>query len=327
MSQRAYGNYYEPPPPFFPAILNGDISANPSNFIVLITICLPFFVYAIDTFFTTVFASSDPAGCSKLGLDITSRSGLWDQYSSQYSNSSAESKTDSKWRVKALFLYPIKSCAPVELAKSEVVKTGLRFDRVFSFAQRMVEEVEGQSGGVPRWSFITQRTYPRLAHVKCDVWVPDESKPMAKAKGARQGWLVVKFPAPLRLDISSGSAYAMWNRLTIALSNITGLNLSPVPTRQFRVPLEPDSEWIRRNGLPTRSLNIWKEAPDAVELGAMIPKDVLDDLRAFIGVKRPLTLFRIMENRERESFLKAPREEDVGYQPVHGFTDAVSIPA
>ena len=78
----------------------------------------------------------EPAGCRQLGIRVGSN--LSDQYLSKYSEGTASSKTSQGlplWRVKALFIYPIKSCYPVELARSEVVRTGLKYDRQFSFAQ------------------------------------------------------------------------------------------------------------------------------------------------------------------------------------------------
>ena len=263
MSRVAHGNYYECPPPFFPAILNLDISANVSNFMVLITLGLPFFVFCIDGFFSRVFATSTPAGCKKLGLDIAHPGHLRDQHSSRYNSGSDSAKKlggDSKYRVKALFVYPIKGCAPVEMQQSDVVTTGLKYDRVFSFAQRTLEQDENGQGRDPRWSFLTQEDCPQLAQIKCELWVPDPNSPWSDAQGVRQGWLIVKFPAPAGLD-SNNILYGMWGKAMAWLSNLTGSDLVPVPMREFRVPLEPKTQWIREQGLPTRPFDTWTTHP------------------------------------------------------------------
>jgi uncharacterized protein YcbX len=47
------------------------------------------------------------------------------------------------------------------------------------------------------------------------------------------------------------------------------------------------------------------------------------DFKYFLGVKNPLTVFRI--HKEREVFRNAPRKSELGYQPVVGFADAYPI--
>ena len=60
-------------------------------------------------------------------------------------------------RVAELVSYPVKSCAGVSLDACALTSTGLAFDRLFC--------VVGTNDG----TFISQRTHPRLALVRCDV--------------------------------------------------------------------------------------------------------------------------------------------------------------
>jgi hypothetical protein len=73
---------------------------------------------------------------------------------------------DDEWRIKALYIYPIKSCRGIELDSAEVVKTGLRWDRQFMFAEKSAESRE--------WKFLTQRNYPLLATIQTEIISPDE---------------------------------------------------------------------------------------------------------------------------------------------------------
>ena len=60
---------------------------------------------------------------------------------------------DLQARVSRLFVYPIKSCAGVELQESLLIETGLEFDRAW-----MVVDEEGE--------FISQRELPRMALIR-----------------------------------------------------------------------------------------------------------------------------------------------------------------
>jgi uncharacterized protein YcbX len=63
------------------------------------------------------------------------------------------SAPDISARIERLFVYPIKSCAGVELAEAVLTETGLDLDRAW-----MVVDEAGQ--------FVTQRELPRMALVK-----------------------------------------------------------------------------------------------------------------------------------------------------------------
>jgi uncharacterized protein len=63
------------------------------------------------------------------------------------------SAPDSSARIARLFVYPVKSCAGVELQEAALTETGLDLDRAW-----MVVDAEGR--------FVTQRQLPRMALVR-----------------------------------------------------------------------------------------------------------------------------------------------------------------
>jgi hypothetical protein len=71
--------------------------------------------------------------------------------------SSSSSPSDGSCTIKALYIYPIKSCQGIEISRATIVSTGFQHDRQFTFAER---KRDGQ------WRFMTQREYPLLARVR-----------------------------------------------------------------------------------------------------------------------------------------------------------------
>lgn len=131
-------------------------------------------------------------GCRRLGFN--ERSNLQNQHDP------LPPSDDGLARVQALFTYPIKSCQGVELAASEVEATGLRYDRLFTFAQLVSKQDKADSkdaGGVAepsgewkhQWRFITQRDFPRLALLQTELWLPNPRgrRPLAHTPRANGG--------------------------------------------------------------------------------------------------------------------------------------------
>jgi uncharacterized protein len=77
-------------------------------------------------------------------------------------------------RVSRLFVYPIKSCAGIELGESLLIETGLEFDRAW-----MVVDDQGE--------FLSQREFPRMALIKPQL---------------KQYEMVVRAPGMLALHIA-----------------------------------------------------------------------------------------------------------------------------
>lgn len=147
-------------------------------------------------------------GCHRLGLQGPSN--LNRQEDARVDHASMNEKRGvTKATVKALFTYPVKSCRGIELQSSDVVETGLRYDRIFSFAQLLSEA--DKSGAkkvvnsvttptdkwVHSWKFITQRQHPRLALLETELRVPNDVRapPDSSSELVQSGGcLIVRFP-------------------------------------------------------------------------------------------------------------------------------------
>lgn len=269
-----------------------------------------------------------PIGCRRLGLE--SPKNLTDERDSKYSGKNGPERAIS--RVKALFIYPIKSCVPVELDQSEVVRTGMKYDRQFCFAQLHSERPEKEANGSEKtehqWRFITQRDFPRLALVKVELWVPDPTNPLYSPKREdvkNGGCLIVSFPFTPDLSFSFSGLKALNEILKARYMN---KDWAAEPRVTLKIPFLPSVERMKaKNYGPMENVVVWKESPKAINMANEFPKDALEKLKYVLGISNPLTLFRTEASNYREVFRCAPKEEELGYQPVVGMADAVSRPA
>lgn len=194
-------------------------------------------------------------------------------------------------RLHSLFIYPLKSCRGIELSQSRVLPTGLESDRLYTFAQL-------REGGDGVWKFLTQRDLPLLASVQVDLW-------MKKTGGGHGGGvIVVSFP---------------WMEKGL-MGVAQQFGLAP-KEKSFTLPIDfPSSEEIKGKGYTYADVKIWTEITTALNMGNAIPPE----LSRYLGCKHRMTLFRMDPSRQREVFRCAPKKEDIGYQPIVDFHDAVS---
>ena len=68
----------------------------------------------------------------------------------------SDTQGDVQVRVRSLHVYPVKSCAGLDVAEALVIETGLEFDRAW-----MLVDAQGQ--------FVTQRSLPRMALVRTEL--------------------------------------------------------------------------------------------------------------------------------------------------------------
>ena len=256
---------------------------------------------------------STPRGCRKLG--ISGRSNLADEELPKYSQPS------KPWRVKALFVYPIKSCAPIELDKADLSSTGLSWDRQFCFAEYTVPTTfpPGTSDSEKRkpcWTFRTLRKpgYERMVHIRPEVWYPDADYVRINRIGDPNlhGALVINYP-----NIPQGTPLM---RLIIQAGQF--LYLIP-KENSFRVPLLPP----KNHNYPVESISIWKDIPQGLNYGRHLPTS----LKAYLHIPSttPFTLFRALPSSPRAVHRNAPRPgpgpNRVPYQPIIAFPDAYPI--
>ena len=251
-----------------------------------------------------------PTSCRMLG--VHEKTNIADEHHEKYSQGSNEDKRGN-WRVKSLWIYPIKSCKGVEVQSSDIIKTGLRYDRQFSFAQLISPFPVSASDSKAtkanhKWKFITQREFSMLSLVKTELWLPDPKKPSysedlpaVKTEGA----IIVTFPYQ-----EDG-----WRGM---LANLAAKFRGGVPEKSFSIPFSPTEEQIKRD-YTLEDFTIWKDTTKSLNMGILVPPE----LKYFLGVRNPLSLFRV--SNYREVYRTAPRKEQLGWQPITGFADAFPI--
>lgn len=254
---------------------------------------------------------------SKLGIDRV-KSNLKDNANL---DNEASGSNAAAGQIKSLFVYPIKSCKGIELARAKVLPMGLEFDRLFTFAQLKspfpvaADQPNGEQAKQHTWEFITQRQFPLLATVEVELWQPD----LAKIKGFRdlsagssdEVFLIVRFPW------REGGWRGVW--ASFAAKCLHGWRATPVI--EVLLPMGfPDKSEITRKGYEFERVRVWGSEAVALNMGSELP----EELRLYLGVSNKLALFRVDPEAPRVPGKNAPGEEEAGYRPVVGFADSVS---
>ncbi|KAJ9381335.1 hypothetical protein DTO063F5_6257 [Paecilomyces variotii] len=283
-----------------------------------------YILFAAPIFLVLRWKLSDntPKGCRRLGLD-PKESNISDEYDPKYTRPACDevngNSIPSKYRIKALFAYPIKSCAGVELSVADVVPTGLTYDRQFCFAEYLTPKNvplgASEEERAPRWEFKTMRDgrFSRLALIRPEIWVPDPAArnyhpDLDEVKSG--GVLVVHYPRT-----SSNPFWSGIIKLAVALRLCSS-------ECSFRVPFNPPAERI--DNYPLLPVRLWKDFPMGFNYGHHLPAS----LRSFLSPDNtfpPLSLFRVSPAHSREIFRNAPRKEHLGFQPRTGFADAYPL--
>ncbi|KAF2145248.1 uncharacterized protein K452DRAFT_266000 [Aplosporella prunicola CBS 121167] len=268
-----------------------------------------------------------PAGCTRLGIEER-QSNLRDQFDSKYSRASSSDDSDD-FKVKALCVYPIKSCAPVELGTGEIVRTGMKYDRQFAFAQLTSSVAQDGSWNINhQWTFVTQRQSAEMAKVRAELWVPDPSSPTYSPDAEyvkSEGCIVVSFPytedKPGFIDAVERLGYY----IRAKLFRLPGVDING-PRISFCIPFNPSEDRIKAKKYPREKMKIWNEYPEALNMGSEIPSEMNAKLKYALGISNQLTIFRVDPERYRDVFRCAPRKgAEVDYQPVVGLADAYPL--
>ncbi|KAJ5743584.1 hypothetical protein N7533_008454 [Penicillium manginii] len=243
---------------------------------------------------------SPPRGCRRLGL-ADGESNLHDEFDLKYSQGIPRTQREGgqpSWRVKALFTYPLKSCGGIELSQSDIVPTGLKFDRQFVFAEN----------GPEGWNTRTLRNagFQRMALIHPEIWIPCPSAPdyhpsLPEVKS--QGVMLISYPR-----ITPPGPAGLFKRIAMS----TGMISPPtyIPESMSNYPLTP--------------VKIWKDKPLAHNYGIHLPAK-LHKYLGFDAKTSPLTLLRANETHTRQIYRNAPRAEEIGFQPTTAFADAYPI--
>ena len=282
--------------------------------------------------------ASDPVryhipGCFRLGL--TKRSNLHDQFKSAGDGAASgnqHGKPSTKPRVKALFTYPIKSCRGVELAASEIGSTGLKYDRLFTFARAVsAQDVLNQSSSNPpeeasggekhEWQFVTQRELPRLALLHTELWVPDprgNKKGQANGKAGKQANDAVNSELRTVDDWAANGGCVIVHFPYEPNFNPFGLRTETIT---LRFPLVPTLERRKAKEYSYEAMSIWKDCPMAMNISNEARKDDLEKLKSFLKASTPLAIFRVDE-RHRRSVTRSLPKNRPGEAFEVGFADA-----
>ncbi|KFY44913.1 hypothetical protein V495_03199 [Pseudogymnoascus sp. VKM F-4514 (FW-929)] len=258
-----------------------------------------------------------PKGCRKLG--IKTKSNLSNEFDKKFASGwplSTSKAPTKQWRVQSMWIYPVKSCRGVELDHGDIITTGMKYDRQFTFAQLKnpapaAETEEKKKQTARTWEFITQRKFPRLATVKIEIWVPDHSSESYApdcddVEGS--GVVVIRFP------YQQPGWRGKFERLGALIKG-------SVPEKQFRVPFDPTPSQVQKSGYIYEKVVIWKDTVNALNLEVDVPKE----LKEYLGVSNKLSLIRVDNSALREVYRCAPKAADLGYQPVTGFQDAYPL--
>ncbi|KAI2832068.1 hypothetical protein CBS147343_4806 [Aspergillus niger] len=273
-----------------------------------------------------------PKGCRRLGLSPSQRSNLHDEYSPKYAHGAPSTATDpdtglSAWRIKALFTYPIKSCGGVELEAADVIETGLKYDRLFCFAEffpssqptttNTSTSTNNQEENNGTWTARTlrDRDFRQLALLRPEIWIPDPSSPTyspTNPETLSNGVLLIYYPLPP----SRSPLVTLLRTLHILPSQSS-----------FTIPLDPPPH--SSTDYPLTPVKIWKDIPLAHNYSHLLPQSLKDLLTYDTTLpphqRRQLSLFRASHIHRREIYRNAPRKEKIGFQPVTGFADAYPI--
>ena len=299
------------------------IESSLATYFMISTLCfLPVVALVYLYYNTHKSADEPPKGCRQLGL--RSRSNLADEHNKRYSTSQPSGKHEKPvCKVKSLWIFPVKSCRGIELEVGDIINTGIKYDRLFSFAQLkspfpVALNTTTSEKSKHRWKFMTQRDFPTLAHVKTEIWVPDTSLPtfsLEEPDVQNGGVLIIKYP------YDEDGLKGLIARLRAVISG------NP-PYKSVRLPLDPTAEESRHRGYTLEEMEIWKDSPLSLNMASTIgprPQLYMEELQAQLGCSNPLALFRVSAEHHRKVYRCAPREEQLGWQPEVGFGDAYPL--
>ena len=294
-----------------------------TTYIAVSVVCfVPYLLWGLFRVSGLYGRDDKPEGCRKLGL--SGESYLADEHDERYKGAMAGQQNGrTTWRVKSLWIYPVKSCRGVEIRSGTVTGTGMEYDRQFCFAQ--LSSKFPVSANTPQeekakhtWKFITQRALPPMATIKTEVWLPDPSSPTFSEENPNvrsDGVLVVKFP---HIQFEEGVMGKVKDLLALVLGQ---------SEREVRLPFNPTQEQISEKGYTVDDMEIWKDNPRSLMIASTETDEAwIQELRSYLGITNHLALFRVSkDNQPREVYRCAPRKEELGYQPTVGFQDAYPL--
>ncbi|KAF7588931.1 hypothetical protein BBP40_005009 [Aspergillus hancockii] len=217
-------------------------------------------------------------------------------------------------RVKAIYIHPVKSCAPVEVNRALLTKTGFMYDRCFAFATEAVRKdtLEGS-----KWRFISQRTKPTMSQIKTELWLPhkesNQSDPLVQAGGC----VVLTFHDP--------DTPGWMNRLETLFHT---WNPFAAPQLRFIVPLQPTPAELNKFQIRLKTFGIHDRDAKGLDMGG-IPSvaAALPKLKKFLKIpeNQNFSLLKCTPDTLTRTDLNLAPLENIGSPSVHGYTDQQPI--
>ncbi|TVY76309.1 Mitochondrial amidoxime reducing component 2 [Fusarium oxysporum f. sp. cubense] len=247
---------------------------------------------------------STPKELRNLRREGVSSSNMSDQTDSKY-DFPESTENDGPIRIKAIFVHPIKSCAPVELNRAQLIKSGLVWDRCFALATEVNRAI---SEGGPIWRFISQRTKPLMSQIKTELWLRPEGSD-ASSPFDSVGCLVFKFPDPDPPTL---------------LEQLKSMLFSHPREVSAFVSLSPDENYLNKHGIAMKTFAIHSREAKGLDMGnAPTIAATLPKLKRFLNIPehQKLTLLRCTPNTLVPTEKNLAPLEHIGKPAVHGYTD------
>ena len=244
----------------------------------------------------------------KLG---TITSNMADQYDPSFGLAS-ETEVDGPARIKAIYIHPVKSCAPVEVDRALLTKSGFLYDRCFALATKPTKKSDAAEA---RWRFISQRTKPAMSQVKTELWLPHKHSNLKDPLVRSGGCVVGTFddPSPPSWADRVETFYNTWD-------------LSARPRLSFILPLNPDQAEESQPDLTT--FGIHSRDAKGIDVGR-IPSiaAALPKLKQFLGIPgdQHLTIFKCTPDTLTRTNKNLAPLQHIGSPAVHGYTDQQPI--
>lgn len=285
-------------------------------FLIVLAICVPpIIALVIYEKEQARLVAEQPKGCRKLGMKIkTNLANEFDRKFSEGRPPSIEETSAEWWRIKSMWIYPIKSCKGVELNRGTLGHAGMHYDRHFAFAQLKSpfpsdNTISEKEKPAHKWEIITRKQYPRLENLRTEMWIPDSS---------------VDSFAPHAEDVESGGVIIVsfpWRNQgwRAKIANWGAALMGTVPEIQFRIPFDPSPVQIDREGYTYEKLTVWNHDITALNMEVKIP----EELRYYLGISNKLGIFRTDSSKKHEICKSAIElENNTHSQPILGFQDA-----
>ncbi len=151
---------------------------------------------------------------------------------------------DLQGTIARLFVYPIKSCAGVELDESLLIETGLEFDRAW-----MVVDAQGE--------FVTQRELPRMALIRPQL---------------KQSEMVLRAPGMLALHVAFDRVEAP-TRVKVWKDEVAAYDMGDIAAQWF-------SDFLSEPGQPMQ-LRLVRFDPEQQRLSSLTWTEGVEALNQF----------------------------------------------